>query len=63
MKKITFFVEGQTEQLFINKLLIEIAGQKNISVELEQFQGYGRRPTKIFILKQLQIQFLLSIML
>ena len=46
MKKITFFVEGQTEQLFINKLLIEIAGQKNISVELEQFQGYGRRPTK-----------------
>ena len=46
MKKIAFFVEGQTEQLFINKLLIEIAGQKNISIELEQFQGYGRRPTK-----------------
>lgn len=46
MKKIAFFVEGQTEQLFINKLLIEIAGQKNILVELEQFQGYGRKPTK-----------------
>jgi len=47
MKKIAFFVEGQTEQLFMNKLLIEIAGQKNISVELEQFQGYGKKPTKI----------------
>ena len=36
MKKIAFFVEGQTEQLFINKLLIEIAGQKNILVELSR---------------------------
>ena len=46
MKKIAFFVEGQTEQLFINKLIIEIAGQRNISVELERFQGNGKRPTK-----------------
>ncbi|MBK9742195.1 MAG: DUF4276 family protein [Saprospiraceae bacterium] len=45
MKKIAFYVEGQTEQLFINKLLIEIAGQKNIEIELQQFQGIGR-PTK-----------------
>lgn len=36
-KKIAFYVEGQTEQLFINKLLIEIAGQKNISIKLRQF--------------------------
>ncbi len=45
MKKIAFYVEGQTEQFFINKLLIEIAGQKNIQIELQQFQGVGR-PTK-----------------
>lgn len=45
MKKIAFYVEGQTEQFFINKLLIEIAGQKNIEIELQQFQGVGR-PTK-----------------
>lgn len=46
MKKIAFYVEGQTEQFFINKLLIEIAGQKNIQIQLEKFQG-NRRPTKI----------------
>lgn len=46
MKKIAFYVEGQTEQFFINKLLIEIAGQKNIQIELQQFRGYGK-PTKI----------------
>lgn len=45
MKKIAFYVEGQTEQFFINKLLIDIAGQKNIQIELQQFQGVGK-PTK-----------------
>jgi len=39
MKKIAFFVEGQTEQLFINKLLREIAGHKNIAVKLYQLIG------------------------
>lgn len=34
MKKLAIFVEGQTEQLFISKLLIEIAGKKNIHIEL-----------------------------
>ena len=45
MKKIAFFVEGQTEQLFINKLLIEIAGQKNIAIELKTFGGKNNLPT------------------
>lgn len=45
MKKIVFYVEGQTEQYFINKLLIEIAGRKEIDIELHQFQGIGK-PTK-----------------
>lgn len=42
MKKIAFYVEGKTEQFFVNKLLIEIAGRKNIQIELQQFQGVGR---------------------
>ena len=39
MKKIAFFVEGQTEMFFINRLLIEIAGQKNISIQLIKLIG------------------------
>ena len=39
MKKIAFYVEGQTEQLFLKRLIVEIAGQKNIAVELQRFQG------------------------
>lgn len=39
MKRIAFYVEGQTEQFFIRELLIEIAGKKNIQVELEKFAG------------------------
>jgi len=45
MKKIAFYVEGQTEQFFINKLLIEIAGQKNIFIELKKFCGKNNPPT------------------
>lgn len=45
MKKIAFFVEGQTEQFFLNKLLIEIAGAKNILVKLQKFKGKGKTPT------------------
>ncbi len=48
MKKIAFFVEGQTEQFFINKLLIEIAGSKNIVVELRKFRGKGKSTKQIF---------------
>ena len=44
MKRIAFFVEGQTEQLFINKLLIEIAGHKNIAINLFQLRGGSSTP-------------------
>ena len=33
MKKLAVFVEGLTEQIFVNKLLVEIAGAKNIYIE------------------------------
>jgi hypothetical protein len=36
MKRMAIFVEGQTEQLFVTKLLTEIAGEKNISIEQEK---------------------------
>ena len=48
MKKIAFYVEGQTEQFFINTLMIEIAGRKNIQIELQQFQGKGKPSKAIF---------------
>lgn len=48
MKKIAFFVEGQTEQFFIKKLLIEIAGVKNINVQLKTFFGKGKSSQNVF---------------
>jgi hypothetical protein len=41
MKKIAFFVEGQTELFFLNKLLIEIAGTKNVLIKLIKLRGKG----------------------
>ncbi len=32
MKRLAIFVEGQTEQLFVRRLLCEIAGEKNVSI-------------------------------
>lgn len=39
MKKLAVFVEGQTEQLFIEKLLVEAAGKSNIAIEKRQGLG------------------------
>ena len=35
MKKLAIFVEGQTEQIFVKKLLEEIAGRKNIRIDIK----------------------------
>jgi hypothetical protein len=44
MKKIAIFVEGQTEQIFVTKLLVEIAGEKNIGIQQEKsFTKNGKR--------------------
>lgn len=48
MKKIAFFVEGQTEQFFLNKLLIEIAGSKKVAIKLKKFKGVGKPTEDIF---------------
>lgn len=39
MNKMAVFVEGCTEQLFVEKLVIEIAGRKNVQVELRKVRG------------------------
>lgn len=48
-KKIAIFVEGQTEQLFITRLLQEIAGYKKISIEIWKAEGSknNRKITKL----------------
>lgn len=48
MKKIAFYVEGQTELLFLNKLLIEIAGRMNVFIELQQFTGKEKKPKIVY---------------
>ncbi len=53
MKKIAFFVEGQTEQIFIEKLVSEIVkeqsskGNVKLHVILEKFLGKGKSPKNI----------------
>lgn len=49
MKKLAIFVEGQTEQLFVEKLLIEMAGQKNITINKlkSKISKKGNRSFKI----------------
>jgi hypothetical protein len=39
VKKLAIFVEGKTEQIFVNKLLREIAGTINISIEIQSQEG------------------------
>ncbi len=39
MKKLAVFVEGQTEQIFIERLLVEAAGRSNIAIEKRQALG------------------------
>jgi hypothetical protein len=49
MKKIAIFVEGQTEQLFVTKLIKQIFGEKNVTVETCKFSGKkgSRKVTRI----------------
>ena len=48
-KKIAIFVEGQTERMFMSKLLQEIAGYKNITLEVYKVEGdrNNRRITRL----------------
>jgi len=39
MRRIAFFVEGQTEQVFVNRLVKEILGTQQINIIQKQFRG------------------------
>ena len=39
MKRLAIFVEGQTEKIFVIKLLEEIAGKSNIAIAVQDMQG------------------------
>ncbi len=39
MKRLAIFVEGQTEKIFVRKLLEEIAGKSNIAIDEQDVQG------------------------
>ena len=47
MKKIAFFVEGLTEQLFIEKLLSEVFDNKKIAIEVKKIRGGTKIPISI----------------
>lgn len=45
MKKMCIYVEGQTEQLFIEKLIQEITNKKNIAMTVKSLKGGGKNST------------------
>lgn len=51
MKRIAFFVEGQTEQIFINKLIREILGEDKVSIISKQSIGGTNVPKQELIRK------------
>lgn len=52
IRQIAIFVEGQTEQLFVERLILEIAGRSNVSVETRRATGGSKgAPLRIHILK------------
>jgi len=42
MNKLAVFVEGQTEQLFVQRLVQEVAGHHNVAMEMRKASGGGR---------------------
>lgn len=56
MRKIAIFVEGQTEMLFLDRLVQELAQESGLAVEHAEATGGASRARKIKILKRLTIQ-------
>jgi len=49
MKRIAFFVEGQTEQIFVRRLVKEILGYDNTTVILKKITGGTNAPKHEFV--------------
>jgi Domain of unknown function (DUF4276) len=47
MKKLAVFVEGQTEQMFIEKFITEIANKNEVQIELQEARGGASIPRKL----------------
>lgn len=52
MDKVAIFVEGQTEEIFVERLLLEIAGRQSICIETRRGYGGRRFPRKLITLKR-----------
>lgn len=50
-KKIAFFVEGYTEQFFLEKLLLEIFSERKISIEIQKMKGGKNIPISFSSIK------------
>lgn len=51
MRKIAFFCEGQTEQVFVHRLIREYAGTRGATIEQRQFRGGGPSGPRIVLIK------------
>jgi hypothetical protein len=40
-KRLAVFVEGQTEQIFMERMLVEVAGSRNIALDVRRLRGSG----------------------
>jgi len=50
MKKAALFVEGQTDQIFIKKLIMEITGKHELSIKIYKFSGGNKIDRKPLLL-------------
>ncbi len=56
MRKIAIFVEGQTEMLFLDRLIQELASETGLAVEHAEASGGATRARQIKVLKRLTVQ-------
>ncbi|MGZ8921127.1 MAG: hypothetical protein ACXW32_15760 [Limisphaerales bacterium] len=56
MTKIAIFVEGQTELLFMDRLILELASESGLAVEHAEATGGATRARQMKILKRLTVQ-------
>ena len=55
MHKLAIFVEGQSELLFVRRLLQELAGKNNVAIQLQQFIGGRSKPRETIITNAAQV--------
>ena len=50
MKRLAFFVEGYSEVLFVQRLIEEIAGKNNVTIEHGYIKGGRRSPKQLTVI-------------